>query len=309
MSITKHIDAVTKIPDSHMGPIIPPPRSCKIEITADCNFRCAFCVKSLQPDNSQMDRTFYSRIIRELYDAGVAEIGFFYIGESFTCKWLPEAIKEAKDLGFKRTFLTTNGSVAYPDRVRACMEAGLDSLKFSLNFDTPKQLSDIAQVSGQNWSRAIENLKAARMLRDGNHFKCRLYASSIAFDGQQGERMREVVRDIEPYVDEFYWLPLYGMSGAAKAIGWKPQPGNPGRLNAMRPPLPCWAAFTEAHITASGKLAACCFGTGSDGDLVMADLTKVSFKEGWNSLEFQALRRAHLTRDVSGTACATCAAA
>jgi len=306
--ISSRIDNITRIPDSHRGPIIPAPKSCKIEITADCNYRCSFCVKSLQPDNSHMDRAFYSRVIREMHDAGVVELGLFYIGESFTCKWLPEAIKEAKDVGFEYTFLTTNGSIAYPDRVKACMEAGLDSLKFSLNFDTPDQLSEIAQVSGQNWMRAIDNLKLARSIRDSGGFKCGLYASSIAFDGEQGERMRELVKELEPYVDEFYWLPLYGMSGAAKAIGWKPQPGNPGRLDAMRPPLPCWAAFTEAHITASGKLAACCFGTGSDGDLVMADLNDVSFKDGWNSLEFQALRKAHLSKDVSGTACATCAA-
>ena len=306
--ITNRIDAVTKIPDSHLGPIIPAPRSCKIEITADCNYRCSFCVKSIQPDNSQMDRAFYSRVIRELHDAGVEELGLFYIGESFTCTWLPDAIREAKEVGFKYTFLTTNGSVAYPDRVRACMEAGLDSLKFSINFDTPTQLKEVAQVSDKNWSRSIDNLKQARLLRDGNGFKCGLYASSIAFDGAQGERMKEVVKEIEPYVDEFYWLPLYGMSGAAKAIGWKPQPGNPGRLDAMRQPLPCWAAFTEAHITASGKLAACCFGTGSQDDLVMADLNQVSFKEGWNSLPFQALRKAHLSKDVSGTACSTCAA-
>jgi len=46
-----------------------------------------------------MDRAFYSRIIRELRDAGVEELGVFYIGESFTCKWLPEAIAEAKRSG------------------------------------------------------------------------------------------------------------------------------------------------------------------------------------------------------------------
>jgi radical SAM protein with 4Fe4S-binding SPASM domain len=120
--------------------------------------------------------------------------------------------------------------------------------------------------------------------------------------------MRSVMADIEPFVDEAYWLPLYGMSGASKAAGWKPQPGNPGRLDNMRDPLPCWAVFTEAHVTASGKLAACCFGTGSDGDLVMADLTKVSFKDGWNSPEFRKLRKAHLAKDVSQTACASCAA-
>jgi hypothetical protein len=110
-------------------------------------------------------------------------------------------------------------------------------------------------------------------------------------------------------VDEHYWLPLYGMSGAAKEAGWKPKPGNPGRLDNMRSePLPCWAAFTEAHVTADGMLAACCFGTGLDGALAMADLKTISFEDGWNSAAFQMLRRAHLAKDVTGTACEACAA-
>ena len=307
--IKDRIDAITAIPLAYRNEYLPAPKSCKIEITANCNYKCKFCVKAIQPDNSNMERALYSRLIRELHDAGVEELGLFYIGESFTCRWLPEAIKEAKDIGFPYVFLTTNGSVATPQRVFDCMKAGLDSLKFSINFQDAAQLADVAQVPGTAWLKAINNLKSARAIRDDNDFKCGLYASSIAFDGEQGEKMREVMDDIEPYVDEAYWLPLYGMSGASKAAGWKPKPGNPGRLEKMRDPLPCWAVFTEAHITASGKLAACCFGTGSDGDLVMADLTKVSFKAGWNSPEFRALRKAHLAKDVSKTACATCAAA
>ena len=307
--IKDRIDAITAIPLAYRNEYLPAPKSCKIEITANCNYKCKFCVKAIQPDNSNMERALYSRLIRELRDAGVEELGLFYIGESFTCRWLPEAIKEAKDIGFPYVFLTTNGSVATPQRVFDCMKAGLDSLKFSINFQDAAQLADVAQVPGTAWLKAINNLKSARAIRDDNDFKCGLYASSIAFDGEQGEKMREVMDDIEPYVDEAYWLPLYGMSGASKAAGWKPKPGNPGRLEKMRDPLPCWAVFTEAHITASGKLAACCFGTGSDGDLVMADLTKVSFKDGWNSPEFRVLRKAHLAKDVSKTACATCAAA
>ena len=121
--------------------------------------------------------------------------------------------------------------------------------------------------------------------------------------------MRALVDEIRPYVDEHYWLPLYGMSGAAKAAGWKPKPGNPGRLDNMRAePLPCWAVFTEAHVTADGMLAACCFGTGLDGDLAMADLKTTPFADAWNSASFQTLRAAHLAKDVTGTACESCAA-
>ena len=309
MTITSRIDGITKIDAAHSGVFISAPRSVKVELTANCNYRCGFCVKSLRADTGDMDRALYSRLLREMRDAGVEELGVFYIGESFTCRWLPEAIAEAKEVGFPYVFLTTNGAVATPERVRACMEAGLDSLKFSINFTDAEQLADVAQVSGRMWRRAIDNLKAARKVRDEGGYKCGIYASSIAFDGEQGEKMRAVVEEIRPFVDEHYWLPLYGMSGASKAAGWKPQPGNPGRLDAMRDPIPCWAVFTEGHITHDGKLAACCFGDGLDGGLVMADLKRQSFMDGWNSAAFRALRRAHLDRDLRGTACESCAAA
>lgn len=309
MTITQRIDAITKITAGYLREVCPAPRSVKIELTANCNYSCRFCVRSMRDGAGDMDREMYSRIIRELRAAGVEELGVFYIGESFVCKWLPDAIKEAKDVGFPYVFLTTNGSAASPARVHECMLAGLDSLKFSLNFDSPSQLAEVAQVSPSFWRRAVENLKTAKTVRDSGGFKCGLYASSIAFDGEQGERMRALVEEIRPYVDEHYWLPLYGMSGAAKAAGWKPRPGNPGRLDAMRDPLPCWAVFTEGHITKDGLLSACCFGEGADDALAMADLRQVSFMEGWNSLKYRALRRAHLARDVSDTACASCAAA
>jgi hypothetical protein len=308
-SIVSRIDAITKISAEYLGTTLPAPRSVKIEITANCNYKCSFCVKSLRSDDGSMSRAMYSRLIREMRDAGVEELGVFYIGESFTCKWLPEAIKEAKDIGFPYVFLTTNGSAATPERVKACMEAGLDSLKFSINFHSPAQLQSVAKVSPRYWQKAIDNLKAARQVRDDGQYACRIYASSIAFDGEQGDAMRAIVAEIEPYVDEAYWLPLYGMSGAAKAAGWKPQAGNPGRLGALRDPLPCWAAFTEGHITHDGKMAACCFGDGLAGDLLMADLNEVSFMDGWNSTAYQTLRKAHLAKDVRGTGCEACAAA
>lgn len=308
MSITSRIDAITGITKKYLAEVLPAPKSVKIELTANCNYKCQFCVKSIRPDNGEMDRHFYSRIIAEMRHEGVEELGVFYIGESFTCKWLGEAIAEAKQIGYPYVFLTTNGSACTEKNLLDVFNAGLDSLKFSLNYASQDQFSSIAQVNPKFFHKAISNIKMARRLRDEGNYNCRLYASSIAFDGRQGELMKEIVEEVKPYVDEHYWLPLYGMSGAAKEHGWTPKAGNPGRLDAMREPLPCWAVFTEGHITKDGHLAACCFGSGIDGDLLMGDLNTTPFMEAWNSKAFQDLRAAHLRKDVSDTACAGCAA-
>jgi MoaA/NifB/PqqE/SkfB family radical SAM enzyme len=309
-TISKRIDAVTKIGPKYLGTILPAPRSVKWELNTACNYSCKFCVRTVRDnENKVVSRAFYSRVLRELVAAGVEELGLFYINEPFSVKWLPEAIKEAKAAGISYVFITTNGSIANPSIVEACMKAGLDSLKFSINFYDKQQFHDVTGVKARLYEDAINNLKTARTIRAMGGYKTRIYASSIAFDGDQGEKMQAIVDDIRPHVDEFYWLPLYGMGGAAKEAGWKPQPGNPGRLAAMRDPLPCWSVFTEGHITADGKLSACCFGHGVDDDMVMADLNEVPFLTGWNSEKYQALRAAHLKRDVTGTPCETCAAA
>jgi radical SAM protein with 4Fe4S-binding SPASM domain len=222
--------------------------------------------------------------------------------------WLPEAIKYAKDIGFPYVFLTTNGSLATPTKVEACMANGLDSLKFSYNYADGEQLKDIARVKTSYFDKIVENMKSARKIRDENGYKCGLYASYIEYDGEQNERMKEAVKEIEPFMDEVYALPLYNQATLVEGMtdGWAYTAGNRGRLDALRDPIPCWSVFTEGHITWDGKLSACCFD--HNDHFTMADLNKTSFVDGWNSQAFQKLRQAHLDKNIKGTACESCVA-
>jgi MoaA/NifB/PqqE/SkfB family radical SAM enzyme len=307
--ITERIDAITRIPQEYRQPTPPCPQSVKIELTARCDFNCFFCATAKRlRHKADMEQDFYRRIVREMRDAGVQELGVFYLGESFLCPWLPEAIEYAKrDCGYPYVFLTTNGRLATPDRVAACMRAGLDSLKFSFNNADAEQFEAVTKVKGSDFHRVVDNIRGARQVRDEAGFDCGLYASSIRYDGEQLTRMEAAVQEILPYVDEHYWLPLYGQAGLTSgANGTRPVAGNPGRLDAMREPIPCWAVFTEGHITYDGRLSACCFD--HDGRFNMGDLKSSSFVDAWHSLTFQQLRQAHLSGDVCGTVCEHCIA-
>ena len=309
--ITNRIDAVTRIAPRYMAAQLPAPRAVKIELTSQCNYRCGFCAHRLRmKDRGEMDRVFYERVVGEMADAGVEELGMFYIGESFMCDWLPEAIEYAKHRGMRYVFLTTNGSLATPQRVDACMKAGLDSLKFSMNNADEAQFVEIAAVKAKLFRDSISNLKKARAVRDSGGYNCGIFASSIQYDGAQQVRMQALVDEIRPFVDEHYWLPLYSMGSMTtqreEELGYRPIAGNQGRVGALREPLPCWSAFTEGHITHDGKLSACCFDAGDKW--VMADLKEVGFMQGWNSESFVKLRHAHLAKDVKGTICEDCVA-
>jgi MoaA/NifB/PqqE/SkfB family radical SAM enzyme len=314
-TITERIDNVTRIPAERLRADPPAPRSVKIEISPRCNYRCGFCAlrtREAQP-KWDMDFALFQRVTREMREAGVEEIGVFYLGESFmNPRLLVDCIRHAKrTLGFPYVFLTSNASMAFPEAVQECMKAGLDSLKWSVNAADEAQFEDIMGVSKKLFGRALENIGAAWRARREGGYATRLYASSIRYDGEQMRRMEALLDEhVRPFVDEHYWLPLYSMGAFAaqreKELGYRPTAGNQGRLGALRAPLPCWSAFTEGHVTADGKLSACCFD--ATAHWTMGDLTRQGFAEAWNSPAFVALREAHLGKDVRGTVCEQCIA-
>lgn len=305
----ERLDHLTSIPPEYRLVAPPAPPSVKMELTARCNYACEFCAtRSKLRTKGDMEFNEFVRIATELHACGVKELGLFYLGESFLVPWLPDAIKQAKrHIGFDYVFLTTNGSLATPDRVDACMAAGLDSLKFSLNWADAQQFEDVAGVKPSLFMKATVNILEARRVRDAGGYACKLYGSHIAYDGDQAARMAAYLQHVGPALDHVYTLPLFtqaALISAADAPDWRFSVGNQGRADCMRPPVPCWALFTEGHISWDSKLAACCFD--HDGRFEMADLTRQSFMDAWHSEKFTALRRAHLGGDVSGTVCAPC---
>lgn len=315
MTITQRIDAITDIGTSWRSATPPAPRSVKIELTGRCNFRCGFCAlrtRKVQP-KGDMDVKLFQRITREMREAGVEEIGCFYLGESFMAPdLLTFAIAWCKHtLKFPYVFLTTNGSLCTRERLKRVMEAGLDSLKFSINAADEEQFEQVMAVKPALFRQALAAVKLAREVRDEGKYKCGIYASSIQYDGEQQRKMNELLDEhVKPHVDEHYWLPLYSMGSLAtkreEELGYRPTAGNQGRLANLREPLPCWSAFSEGHVTADGMLSACCFD--ADARWAMGDLNKMSFMEAWNSQAFQNLRAAHLRKDVKGTPCEECVA-
>lgn len=311
--ITEKVDRITNLTAAYRVAKPPVPPSVKIELTARCDFKCFFCASAMRlRQKSDMSQEFYTRIVKEMRDLGVEELGVFYLGESLLCPWLEDAIRYAKkDCAYPYVFLTTNGRLATPARIEACMRAGLDSLKFSYNCSGPEQFQEVTGLKAEEFHTVVRHIKEARRVRDaveaetGHH--CGLFVSSIKYDGEQLTRMQDAVEDILPFVDEHYWLPLYGQAGLTSgAKGTTPTAGNQGRIGALRPPLPCWALFTAGHITYDGHLSACCFD--HDGRFNMGDLHDMSFMDAWHSQKFQELRQANLDEDVAGTVCENCIA-
>ena len=210
------------------------------------------CLRTRKKQPTQdMSFHLFKRITTEMRNIGVQEIGCFFLGESMmNPELLISAIDWCKrELKFPYVFLTTNASLADPKIIKRCMQAGLDSLKFSVNAHNESQFEEIMCVHKKLYYQALLNIRAAKKIRDKGEYTCGLYASSIFYDSIQLQDIQPMLDEhILPFVDEHYWLPLYSMGMFAtqreEELGYRPTAGNQGRLGALRDPLPCWPAFT-----------------------------------------------------------------
>lgn len=249
-----------------------------------------------------MDFRVFTQVAQKLYDVGIEEYGLFLMGESFMApELLVSAVIYLKHvLHVPYVFLTSNASLAGAEIVKRAMDAGLDSLKWSVNASSVAQFTAVTGATAGAYKQSCKNLQAAWALRRLHGYDTRLYASSIHYDDAQRAEMQAFIdAEVAPFVDEHYWLPLYSMGGVS-AIGG----GNPGRSDNPVAPLPCWQLFSEAHVLVDGRMTTCSFD--ATGRMVVGDLLQHSFLDIWYSEAFQALRRAHLAGDVTGTVCAPC---
>ncbi len=277
--VAARIEAVTRIPASHLVRSPPPPRIARIDLVARADRHGLGA--QIEPLDAQGEISWplYTRLVGEMVDSGIEELGLSCLDDAFGCEWLGDAIGYAKARGIRHAFLTTDGALADPYRVLDCMDAGLDSLEFALGQGRISR-SRSRRAPGLE-REAIRNLQAARRVRDEGGYPCGLYASSVRPEPAQAGRSLALEAAILPYVDEHYW--------------------------AMPPSIPCWSLFTEAHVTCDGKLSACRFRAGEAWE--MADLALTALIDGWSSERFAQLREAHLRGEVRCTACRDCAPA
>jgi len=297
--LTQRLDKHAHLSKEKLVPYPPFPETIKIEVTGRCNFKCSYCAASnpLRP-RGDMDKNFLYRILREAKSLGVREIGMFMLGESFLVKDLPEYIRYAKkEVGIDYVFITTNGSLCTPERLISVTNAGLDSLKFSINAGTRKRYKEMHGVDC--FDKVISHIKWFHEYKKKHNIKTpKSYASSIFLDKYK-EELENLRSMISPYVSEFYYVPLHIGRGEYTALG------NPSRLNNMVPAIPCWPLFNAGKITWDGWLTACYY----DGDrrFDIADLNKISLSEAWHHPKYVKLRKQHLSKDLKNSLCAKCA--
>lgn len=303
-TISQRVDAHTHIPKEKLTVSPPFPDAIKIEITSRCNFKCTFCAtQDSKRPQGDIDETFLYRILKEAKSIGVKEIGLFLLGEPFLVKKLPEYIHYAKkEAGIEYVFITTNGSLCTPHVMAQVIEAGLDSIKFSINAGVKERYHQLHGVD--MFDKVISHVEWLKNYKIAHGLSLPRTCASSVYMEEHKEELANLKTMLGSMVDEFYFLPLYNQAGHIGGIEYTKIVGNPGRLESMVPPVPCWALFNAAKITWNGWLTACCFD--HDERFEIADLNQTSLLEAWNHTKFMDLRQQHLSNIPADSLCSKC---
>lgn len=290
--VDKNADIFSELP--------PMPTNIMVELSNACNHKCIFCANPhMQRTRRHMADGFVERLLREAAAEGVRQVGFYTTGDPFVHKRLEQFVATARDLGFEYIYLSTNGGLATPERLRAVVAAGCHSIKFSINAATRETYAKIHGVD--DFDKVMEHLTYISEYRKGLATPLRLYATCVVT--RQAEPEMDAYKALlDPLVDEVFYTPCGNQSGqmsAAQAVLGYAENFNPNAAADV-----CAMPFNRLHVTAEGYLTLCC--VDYQNYLTVADLAKMSLREAWANGAFKEMRRRHLDRHLEGTLCGNC---
>jgi len=216
MSVSKRAESIWGEGKGHPYVEIPPfPKNMLIELSNGCNHACVFCANPLMERKvGRINKDLLERVMREARQLGTEEIGFYTTGEPLVHKNLEDFTEQASTLGFKYIYISTNGAMGTPARFKKLIDAGMNSIKFSINAGSRESYK---QVHGKDdWDKVLENLKFVADYRKQEKKNIKLYASFIISKNVEHE-IELYKKVIGPFVDEIYFVPCGNQTGNMSA--------------------------------------------------------------------------------------------
>ena len=260
----------------------PFPKEILLEPNNTCNHKCYFCAHSKMTRSQKLlDNKLCFQIMREAYDLGARNIGLHATGEPFMHPTLDKFVSETKKIGYEYVFIDSNGSLATPERAKPVIEAGLDSIKFSVNAGTAETYF---KIHGKNhFNNVINNIIWFHNFREQHKLKFKIFVSTVQTNKNIGEW--EILKNIlAPFVDKFLKRHCSNQGGCMLENN---RTENINKLNILgsrfndQLDIPCTEPFNRLTISSEGYLSGCVVDYGNN--LIIADLNRVSLKEAWHS--------------------------
>jgi radical SAM protein with 4Fe4S-binding SPASM domain len=272
------------------------PKKIMLEVSSLCNHKCIFC--STQKSHRKkriIDDGLANKIIEEAYGLGCREISFHAMGEPLMCSNLKNYIKKAKELGYEYVYIDTNGALAAPGYINPVVDAGLDSIKFSIGAANRDDYIKIHQRD--DFDKVINNLVSLFNYKNSNGIKLKIIVgfAETKYTLGQGEELKKL---IGKYIDEIW---IYGVTNQ----GGNMSEDNLGLyIDKKCEKNLCKEPFDRIVVTSEGLVTACCMD--NDNNLVYGNVNDNLLSEIWTSPNAQAIRKQHLTGENLNYFCKNC---
>ncbi|MCA9398662.1 MAG: SPASM domain-containing protein [Candidatus Omnitrophica bacterium] len=194
--------------------------------------------------------------------------------------------------------------MATPERAKSVIDAGLDSVKFSVNAGTRESYK---KVHGKDdFEKVIEHIKWFDSYRKENNIKLGIYYSMVPTKITKGEwpLLQEI---LGPYTDDEDLRGCSNQGGNMYENNYTEEVDKNNLLGSLSRDQFCGKCpdpFFRATITPQGFLTTCV--VDYQNYLCVADLREESLKDAWHNEHFVNLRKRHIANDLKGLICHNC---
>lgn len=268
-----------------------------MEVSNACNHACIFCAhQKMKRPVKKIDKNLAFDILLQAYELGTREVGFYATGEPFLVPDLADYIRKAKEIGYTYVYLTSNGALATPEKIREVIDAGLDSIKFSINAPERKLY---AFIHGRDdFDTVVEHLKYLYAYRKESGRDFKIYVTGILT--KYTENMQEEYHRLFDHLcDQVVFKFVYNQGGYMPEIETYLRCNCDGAERRK-----CNLPFDAISVTCEGYLSI--ENADYEDMLIVADLNTTSLKDGWYGEKMTDMRRRFLEDKLEGTLCDGC---
>jgi len=266
------------------------------DVCTFCNHKCSFCSNSDERTiKHQTSLDAFCKVMRNVLKyVKTDELGLSAKGEVLVNKEFTQIVRAAKEeFGIGYVYISSNGALMDEAKAVEIIEAGLDSIKFSINALTREAYKAVHKVD--DFERVIANFKTLLKLKKERYPQLKLFLSSV-IDMSKEELeagFRELFGEDFKQIDG---ISLYPVTYTPKFEAVK---------SNAKITTKCSIPFKELYINSDGTLGLCCkdyFDAVNFGSLLKHD-----FMDVYNSKKFKELREMHKTGEFpDGHLCKNC---
>lgn len=293
-----------KAPDEIFSLEPPFPRELTLDINNRCNHKCYFCANPKIKKYDALDLDLAFKLMKEAKDNGSTDLALQATGEPFMDKRLAEFVKEGKRLGYDYVYINTNGALANAKRAKPVIDAGCDSIKFSINAHNRK---DFKTVHGyDDFEKVLENLKWIFNYRNENNLKMGVYVSTVK-NSKTDFVAEDIKKIIEENCDRFEFREISNQGGSMMELKEKEEIKKGNILGSLKEDdvlSRCVYPFNRIVVNPYGYVVSCT--ADFHNQLQIGDTRKYTLKEIWKGKIYKYLRKKHLNHNLENIYCDKC---